>query len=419
MGAQSLVPQIRFSLKQCMMRTFTNSMVKHNFKGCTLKHFKNIENYFGPSLFADTKESLNSALFTLKRTTPDFLYLFNETTADEIFKTVISSNSVKNRIIFEANPGFGFITKRLLSSNVSCVKVFETDSYFQSILKKLDNVHPHCLELYDTDFLNIKKIISNNKYNSGSGFEGIMKGLLPAQWSDEPPYTIIASLPDEQFLKYLNLIIVYQSSLITYGRPQMYLLVDPYLFLNLTGSFIKPFTILSRFFYDIELLGQFSRKDYLPWTAGPTKRKMISIYKDLDLSQIYLIKVVPKKDLLENIGGVHNLIPLWFFVCQITKVGSTRVISQIEKWVPGCGYRLIARKINVFTHFQDLTHEQVLQVFFDFVSWPEFKNSAFIFAMETFISKFANPVEYSEMEIEKPSSSDESDKKRRKKPGAM
>jgi hypothetical protein len=40
--------------------------------------------------------------------------------------------------------------------------------------------------------------------------------------------------------------------------------------------------------------------------------------------------------------------------------------------VPNCGIRLIAKNYTVYTQFGDLTPAQILEIFKEFKSWPEY-----------------------------------------------
>lgn len=52
-------------------------------------------------------------------------------------------------------------------------------------------------------------------------------------------------------------------------------------------------------------------------------------------------------------------------------------INFFRKIIPGCGIRLIAMGYNIFTRFNDLTAEQIYELFVEFRSWPEFGSSTF------------------------------------------
>lgn len=55
--------------------------------------------------------------------------------------------------------------------------------------------------------------------------------------------------------------------------------------------------------------------------------------------------------------------------------------SASRKWVPGCGIRLIAKDYTIFTQFKDLTPAQIMDLFKEFKSWPEYESSYFLVSM--------------------------------------
>jgi len=69
------------------------------------------------------------------------------------------------------------------------------------------------------------------------------------------------------------------------------------------------------------------------------------------------------------------LLYIFFFYFTITYCSVSR------KWVPDCGIRLIAKDYTIYTQFGDLTPTQILELFKEFKSWPEYKESHFIGSM--------------------------------------
>lgn len=55
--------------------------------------------------------------------------------------------------------------------------------------------------------------------------------------------------------------------------------------------------------------------------------------------------------------------------------------SMFRKWIPGCGIRLIAKDYTIFTQFGDLTPAQIVELFKEFKSWPEYNESNFLASM--------------------------------------
>lgn len=78
-----------------------------------------------------------------------------------------------------------------------------------------------------------------------------------------------------------------------------------------------------------------------------------------------LIKVEGKRDLYEKLGhhNTHRIKTLQKFVTHAIGRKKQRVIPTIEQWVPGFGPHLIARNINVYTLFNELTPDEILNIF--------------------------------------------------------
>lgn len=55
---------------------------------------------------------------------------------------------------------------------------------------------------------------------------------------------------------------------------------------------------------------------------------------------------------------------------------------MFRKWVPGCGIRLIAKDYTIFTQFGDLTPAQIVELFKEFKSWPEYNENNFLASMK-------------------------------------
>ena len=53
-----------------------------------------------------------------------------------------------------------------------------------------------------------------------------------------------------------------------------------------------------------------------------------------------------------------------------------------REWVPGCGPRLIALGHGVFSPFRELEPEQLLEMFLEFSSWPEYAACSFHTAVQ-------------------------------------
>jgi len=66
--------------------------------------------------------------------------------------------------------------------------------------------------------------------------------------------------------------------------------------------------------------------------------------------------------------------------------------------VPGCGIRLIAKDYTIFTEFRDLTPAQVMELFKEFKSWPEYENSYFLTSMMDSLNTTRSELQLLELE---------------------
>lgn len=64
-----------------------------------------------------------------------------------------------------------------------------------------------------------------------------------------------------------------------------------------------------------------------------------------------------------------------------------RLFPLDRKWISGCGPRIIMDGMTIFTEFGDLTPQEILSLFHNFVSWPEYPVCPFIASMETSFTK--------------------------------
>lgn len=153
----------------------------------------------------------------------------------------------------------------------------------------------------------------------------------------------------------------------------------------------------------------------------------MSKFNVIDSDCMYLIRIVPRKDLYCYCMP-DKLILFWYFVKQHLVSRKNRVIPSLERWIPGCGPRLIVNtkpaikpqiihanpkkilppfaepcrelttedymeNINIFTEFGDLSPTQMLTLFDKFINWPEFKECPFNASLENSLMKMHNSPE--------------------------
>nr|XP_014284228.1 dimethyladenosine transferase 2, mitochondrial [Halyomorpha halys] len=377
----------RKNARKIYTHTINYAVSKNKEKVHTRTNKQKILNHLNTAFFKNESEKLNDKLF-LSGLKLHFLYLMNEEVAKMIIDSVGNELQEGNKCIIEANPGFGFITRHLISLNCGKVKVFEPDTYFHNFMTQFALQHPDKLDVYAKNLNFLFSHGFREKKNQRIYLEDIIDPTEPKDWSDDYPIKIIGSCPNGLFLnQYINSII-FQQGFFLLGRPQLFLLLDSktYSLLSPQNNIMKTFPILLKIFFDIDYVLSVDKRDFLPWFDIKLKKAKKNIIIS-DIDQLILVKITGRKNSFERIGGSQNLKSLWFFLTQLCKASKTRVIPSIEKWVPGLGYRLLLSGIDTFTEINDLDTEKVLDLFLTFSSWPEIHNSPYFSAMESYIGK--------------------------------
>ncbi|XP_050422329.1 dimethyladenosine transferase 2, mitochondrial isoform X2 [Adelges cooleyi] len=310
-----------------------------------------------------------------------------------------SSNGEQLRLI-EANPGPCLISHEILKNTNHDMCIYENDSeIFKAFLLELISKYDDRISLNRGNLLLLWKIEFLDRVDRGNRVSKFLSDIrLPSQpWQSENIGTrIIAGLPNRKFLNYLIYSFVFQTSLMTYGRPEFYFFLPPSLFIRyssdpVTGEkYYKTQTILFQSFFEIELLKTYPRSAFLPPkpTKSSSKKSRFKELKEVDEKSIILARVVGRSDILGKTGLTEELLkPYWYFVKHHTLSRKNFVIPLMEQWIPGCGPHFIAQGLTIFTQFGDLTPNQILKIFLTFVKLPEYKDSPFLNSMEMRIAK--------------------------------
>ncbi|XP_078034235.1 mitochondrial transcription factor B2 isoform X2 [Augochlora pura] len=96
------------------------------------------------------------------------------------------------------------------------------------------------------------------------------------------------------------------------------------------------------------------------------------------LENLYVVKIEPKREVPILDYGKNELFYFWYFIRHHLYHPADRIIPSLEKLIPGCGIRLIALNMNVFTQYKDLSIKQMQDLYVEFRSWPEFEKSMFV-----------------------------------------
>ncbi|KAK7869249.1 hypothetical protein R5R35_000871 [Gryllus longicercus] len=323
----------------------------------------------------------------------DQMYLIVPDVADTIVQCMKDNILKKNHIVLETNPGLGVLTKKLIDAGVEQLHLHEPSTTFNKILKKFYSFDSDKVNIHSTDFLTLWKIHYQDKMDDGSRLQDILSHYPKMSWSEEPYLKIIGCIQSPNFIKHLILSIVFQSGIMTHCRPELYIIVPPTLHRTFTctgkDGYIRyrSISVLFQLFFDYELLEKLPRKAFVPWAIpmAPKKRKIDEI-SALNDEWLYLMKIVPKKNLYETVPA-EKLPALWYFVRHHFWSRSSRVIREMESWIPGCGVRLVLEGYNIFTEFGDLKPSEVLRIFQLFSEWPEYQDCSFLSSLETALLK--------------------------------
>ncbi|KAH6925550.1 hypothetical protein HPB50_007102 [Hyalomma asiaticum] len=212
---------------------------------------------------------------------------------------------------------------------------------------------PKRLELVEADLLRM-----HNRE------EQLLAGITPRPWTHEPEAVLVASLSrvrEVGFLRYVLHQLPLGTSLFALGRLAFLLFLSHTEAAHITaarGSNFRHYrdvSILYQLFFHIDVLGQ---------------------------APLQLLRLVPRSDLWDLAGSPERLHELVFFVRQNMVRRTAYVLPCLEKWIPGCGPRLLREgATRVFERMGDLSPERMLRLFLLFSALPEYSQSAFTAAV--------------------------------------
>nr|CAD7199248.1 unnamed protein product [Timema douglasi] len=245
------------------------------------------------------------------------------------------------------------------------------------------------------DLFSMWKMVYQDKLDNGARMDTALEGIAKRSWTDEAAMKIVGVMPSLSFIKHLLNSIIFHTGIMIYGRPELYLIMNPALYTHLMcdrkAGYLqyRASSVLFQILFTSELLTKLPRKAILPWisdSSTTTKSRVKKIHL-IDRDFMYLVKITPRRDIFESIGPVNKLQPLWYFVRHHMTSRRKRIIPELEYWIPNCGPRLIMKGINIFTEFGDLTPHEILLIFQYFSSWPEYPMCSFQASMETALLK--------------------------------
>lgn len=204
--------------------------------------------------------------------------------------------------------------------------------------------------------------------------------------------------------------------------------------------------MLFQIMFEHEFIKKVPRKYFLPWQFeyNFNKNNKLSKVNRVSPDHMYLVRIVPRANLFDLVSQ-ENMPALWYFIKQHCVSRKNRIIPSLEKWIPGCGPRLItlngkpevvknldpninlkslpmystpsttmslndaAQGINIFTQFGDLNPSQMLNLFHVFSSWPEYDQCTFLASMDNNFLKMETTADENVGIIEIPDEDDETE----------
>ncbi|XP_044264144.1 dimethyladenosine transferase 2, mitochondrial isoform X2 [Tribolium madens] len=351
-----------------------------------------------PHLYA-VKDDIPEKYLALKRLTPpDNLYLIDVEVAKKAVTHILPDiRTNENQLVCETNAGLGLISGELLDNGVKLVRLYESCPDFKHYLKSRFEPYKGRVELFTKDLFLLHRYEFIDKQDHGNRVEQLLKGIPTKAWDDGPVLTIIGTMANMNFIRFLMKSVVLQSFITTLGRIQLYVFMKPRDYVLTAGPHLnlhtyKRWSVFFNLFFDYELFDKFPRQVFLPWQSKNSAQ--LGRYPgQVDPDMMYFVRINFKQKLPV---ATKNLLPFYAFIMQFFGQGRQKIIPTLERWVPGAGLDVMIPKsnhsqyfkdINIFTKFGELTPEQILAVFEEMISHPEYKQSHFVEAIESQLIK--------------------------------
>lgn len=146
---------------------------------------------------------------------------------------------------------------------------------------------------------------------------------------------VFASIGPNTFFFDLVNAVIFQNSFFINGRLEFFLCVPPSVFLIITSSntagysLYRQISVLFQILFEYEFITRINRKYFLPWQTNTVNSMRKEKYMKYDNDFMYLVRVVPRKNLFEHFEA-ENLTALWFFIKQHLRSRSKAVIPAME-----------------------------------------------------------------------------------------
>ncbi|XP_012522923.1 dimethyladenosine transferase 2, mitochondrial-like isoform X2 [Monomorium pharaonis] len=321
----------------------------------------------------DIIDIIQSMKWKYKKENTNILYLIDKDTAVKFVSLIKNDLRTNMCYVAELNPGFGILTRELLRVGVPLIHLYEKNAKLYNVLEMICLKYPGKVNLIprNSDLIGITRSFYEDKVIDDEKYQDMFKAKKNKNWKDETYMQVIGASDSRNLFTFIIHSLVHRNGFMFYGRPVFYIAILPSLW-----------HVMFHLMFNYELLGTLNRKAFIPWHAKKRQPMLnqLRLSAKQDYEQMYVIKLEPKADLYLQLSQ-EDWITFSYFVRHHMLKRTSRVIPALEKWIPDCGIRLIAKDYTIYTQFADLTPTQILELFKEFKSWPEYKQSHFIHSM--------------------------------------
>ncbi|XP_034484704.1 dimethyladenosine transferase 2, mitochondrial [Drosophila innubila] len=334
--------------------------------------------------------------------------------------------------VLELNPGPGHLTRHLLDRESQFRKLIliESTEHFMPRLQEMHSLYPDRVKVHHGDLVGLHKLAFMDKIDNGMRVADLLCDVPQKAFNEDINMLVLGAVGSYPFFKHLINSLIFQSSLYNLGRCEMMLAMPPPIYIHLTCSndigylIYRSTSVLFQILFEHRFIAKVPRELFLPQQSNfnlSKSSKLLKI-KSINPEYLYLVKFKPRRNLHE-LCPIQDLPALWFFIKQNFVSRRNRIIPNLEKWIPGCGPRLIINQnasepvtpiyanesvehlpqysmqsstmstrnyfpgINIYTQFGDLTPSQMLTLFTQFRRWPEYGESSFLASLENTLLK--------------------------------
>uniref|UniRef100_A0A0K8VXA9 rRNA adenine N(6)-methyltransferase n=2 Tax=Bactrocera latifrons TaxID=174628 RepID=A0A0K8VXA9_BACLA len=372
-------------------------------------------------------------LFNKRHKIPAHFYIADDQLVEQIDNAIQPfMQQTKCDTAIEMNPGIGLFTRKLLNRDDRLKKIIliEAMEHFLPGLHDFHALYPERVKVKHNDLTSLWKLSFQDRMDNGTRVADMLSDLPKREHNEDPSALLFGAVGCYNFFKHLVNSIIFQNGMFSWGRMEMFLAVPPPIYIHLTcnndvGYMIyRSISMLFQMLFEYRFIAKLPREHFLPNQIEhkPIKGSRLRKVQSINPEYLYLVRIVPRQNFFD-LCPIEDLQPLWYFVKQNCVSRRNRIIPNLEKWVPGCGPRLIIKNLpsetlkplypdeddvelpqystrcttmsnrnfypnmNIYTQFGDLSASQMLTLFTQFRKWPEYSESVFVASLENTLLK--------------------------------